>query len=161
MPGDRRPDRRRGRGAGAGGGAGTGRAGHRATLCRAGPRYDDVIVDVAAGDSPDLEEVLRVANCMLTPVQPAGLDVWTLGLLDDRVAEAHRVNPTLIAFGVLNRASANPRDRDTHDAQEAMAACVHLQIAAVVIGVCVAMERKPGTRNFECCNSNQACYAIS
>ena len=105
------------------------------------PRYDDVIVDVAAGDSPDLEEVLRVAHCVLTPVQPAGLDVWTLGLLDDRVAEAHRVNPTLIAFAVLNRASANPRDRDTHDAQEAMAACVHLQIAPVVIRERVAIKR--------------------
>lgn len=85
------------------------------------PRYEDVIVDVAAGDSPDLEDVLRMAERVLIPVQPAGLDVWTLGLLDDRVAEAQAVNPSLTAFVVLNRASPNPRDRDTHDAQQAMA----------------------------------------
>ena len=105
------------------------------------PRYDDVIVDVAAGDSQDLEEVLRVADRVLLPVQPAGLDVWTLGLLDERVAEAHGVNPTLVAFVVLNRASSNPRDRDTHEAQEAMAACAHLQVAAVVIRERVAIKR--------------------
>jgi len=105
------------------------------------PRYDDVMVDVAAGDSQDLEEVLRVADRVLLPVQPAGLDVWTLGLLDERVAEAHGVNPTLVAFVVLNRASSNPRDRDTHDAQAAMAACAHLRVAAVVIRERVAIKR--------------------
>jgi len=105
------------------------------------PRYDDIIIDVAAGDSQDLEDVLRVAERVLIPVQPAGLDVWTLGLLDDRVAEAQAVNPTLTAFVVLNRASPNPRDRDTHDAQQAMAACVHLRIAPVVIRERVAIKR--------------------
>jgi chromosome partitioning protein len=105
------------------------------------PRYDDVIIDVAAGDSQDLEDVLRVAERVLIPVQPAGLDVWTLGLLDDRVAEAQAVNPSLTAFVVLNRASPNPRDRDTHDAQQAMAACVHLRVAPVVIRERVAIKR--------------------
>jgi len=105
------------------------------------PRYDDVIIDVAAGDSQDLEDVLRVAERVLIPVQPAGLDVWTLGLLDDRVAEAQAVNPSLTAFVVLNRASPNPRDRDTHDAQQAMAACTHLRVAPVVIRERVAIKR--------------------
>jgi len=105
------------------------------------PRYDDVIVDVAAGDSQDLEAVLRVAARVLMPVQPAGLDVWTLGLLEDRVAEAQAVNPTLTAFVVLTRASPNPRDRDTHDAQQAMTACAHLRIAPVVLRERVAIKR--------------------
>ena len=99
------------------------------------------MVDVAAGESQDLVEVLRVADRVLLPVQPAGLDVWTLGLLDERVAEAHGVNPTLVAFVVLNRASCNPRDRDTHEAQDAMAACAHLRVAAVVIRERVAIKR--------------------
>lgn len=105
------------------------------------PRYEDVIVDVAAGDSPDLEDVLRIAERVLIPVQPAGLDVWTLGLLDDRVAEAQAVNPSLTAFVVLNRASPNPCDRDTHDAQQAMAACAHLRVAPGVIRERVAIKR--------------------
>jgi len=105
------------------------------------PRYDDVIVDVAAGDSPDLEAILRLAARVLIPVQPAGLDVWTLGLLDARVAEAQAVNPTLVAFVILNRASTNPRDRDTHEAQQAMAACGHLRVAPVVLRERVAIKR--------------------
>ncbi len=105
------------------------------------PRYDDIIVDVAAGDSPDLEAVLRLAARVLIPVQPAGLDVWTLGLLEARVAEAQAVNPTLVAFVILNRASTNRRDRDTHEAQQAIAACRHLQVAAVVLHERVAVKR--------------------
>ena len=62
------------------------------------PRYDDIIVDVAAGDSPDLEAVLRLATRVLIPVQPAGLDIWTLGLLDARVGEAQAVNPTPVSY---------------------------------------------------------------
>jgi len=30
---------------------------------------------------------LRVADMAIIPVQPAGLDVWTLGLIDDEVAD--------------------------------------------------------------------------
>lgn len=104
-------------------------------------RYDDIIVDVAAGDSPDLEAVLQLATRVLIPVQPAGLDVWTLGLLDARVAEAQAVNPTLVAFVILNRASTNPRDRDTAEAQQAMAAWSHLQVAPVVLRERVAIKR--------------------
>jgi chromosome partitioning protein len=104
-------------------------------------RYDDIIVDVAAGDSPDLEAILQLATRVLIPVQPAGLDVWTLGLLDERVAEAQAINPTLVAFVILNRASTNPRDRDTAEAQQAMAACRHLQVAPVVLRERVAIKR--------------------
>jgi len=104
-------------------------------------RYDDIIVDVAAGDSPDLEAVLQLAMRVLIPVQPAGLDVWTLGLLDERVAEAQTVNPALVAFVILNRASTNPRDRDTSEAQQAMAACRHLRVAPVVLRERVAIKR--------------------
>jgi chromosome partitioning protein len=111
------------------------------TLQTLASHYDDVIVDVAAGDRPELDDVLRVANRVFTPVQPAGLDVWTLGLLDDRVAEAQQVNPTLVAFVVLNRASANPRDRDTHDAHNAIATCTHLQSTLVVLRERVAVKR--------------------
>jgi chromosome partitioning protein len=105
------------------------------------PRYDDIIIDVAAGDSPDLEAVLQLATRVLIPVHPAGLDVWTLGLLDERVAEAQAFNPTLTAFVILNRASTNPRDRDTAEAHQAMAACRHLRVAPMVLRERVALKR--------------------
>jgi chromosome partitioning protein len=38
-------------------------------------RYDDLLIDAGAGDSPEVESVLRVADMAIIPVQPAGLDV--------------------------------------------------------------------------------------
>jgi chromosome partitioning protein len=64
-------------------------------------RYDDIVLDIGAGDSREGESALQVADCAIIPVQPAGLDVWTLGLIDDRVQEASTINKKLAAFVVL------------------------------------------------------------
>ena len=80
-------------------------------------RYDDIVLDIGAGDSREGESALQVADRAIIPVQPAGLDVWTLGLIDDRVQEASTVNKKLAAFVVLNRASPNPKDNDANEAR--------------------------------------------
>jgi chromosome partitioning protein len=104
-------------------------------------RYDDLLIDAGAGDSREVESALRVADIAIIPVQPAGLDVWTLGLIDDRVGEAKAVNPALVAYVVLNRTSPNPKDHDAADAREAIKGCQHLTLAAG--GICdrVAIKR--------------------
>jgi chromosome partitioning protein len=104
-------------------------------------RYGDILIDIAAGDSQEIAGALRVARCALVPIQPAGLDMWTLGLIDDRVGEAQAGNPALQAWVVLNRASTNPRDNDIHEARDAMGACQHLTMAAVTIHERVAIKR--------------------
>jgi chromosome partitioning protein len=104
-------------------------------------RYSDLIIDAGAGDSREVESALRVADVAIIPVQPAGLDVWTLGLIDDRVGEAQAVNPALAAYVVLNRTSPNPRDRDADDAREAIDGCQHLRLAAGSICDRVAIKR--------------------
>jgi chromosome partitioning protein len=78
-------------------------------------RYSDIVIDAGAGDSREVESALRVAERAIIPVQPAGLDVWTLGLIDDRVAEAKTVNKKLAVYVVLNRTSANPKDTDADE----------------------------------------------
>jgi chromosome partitioning protein len=104
-------------------------------------RYDDILVDVGAGDSREVESALRVADLALVPVQPAGLDVWTLGLMDDRVGEAHAVREALRAYVVLNRASPNPKDNDADEAREAIDGCAHLRLAPGMICDRVAVKR--------------------
>ena len=84
---------------------------------------------------------MQVADCAIIPVQPAGLDVWTLGLIDDRVQEASTINKKLAAFVVLNRASPNPKDNDANEAREAIVACDTLRLAAVMICDRVAVKR--------------------
>src|SRR5262245_40325272 len=104
-------------------------------------RYDDLVLDVGAGDSREVESALRVADLALIPVQPTGLDVWTLGLMDDRVGEAQGVNPSLQAYVVLNRASPNPKDHDVEEARQAIEGCVHVRLAPWLICDRVAVKR--------------------
>ncbi len=104
-------------------------------------RYDDILIDAGAGDSREVEGALRVADRAIIPIQPAGLDVWTLGLINDRVDEARTVNVSLMALVVLNRTSTNPKDNDALEAREAIVACENLQIADVMICDRVAIKR--------------------
>jgi chromosome partitioning protein len=104
-------------------------------------RYDDIIIDAGAGDSREVEAALRVAERAIIPIQPAGLDVWTLGLIGDRVDEAKGVNEHLVALVVLNRTSTNPRDNDANEAREAILACESLGLADVMICDRVAVKR--------------------
>jgi chromosome partitioning protein len=104
-------------------------------------RYHDILIDAGAGDSREVESGLRVADLAIIPVQPTGLDVWTLGLIDDRVSEALTVNGALAAYVVLNRASPNPKDNDADEARQAIEGCIHLQLAPGVICDRVAVKR--------------------
>jgi chromosome partitioning protein len=104
-------------------------------------RYSDLVIDVAAGDSREIEGALRTADQVIIPVQPAGLDVWTLGIIDERVGEAKAANPTLEAFVVINRASPNPRDRDVDEAREAICECENFVVSDVVVRERVTIKR--------------------
>jgi chromosome partitioning protein len=88
-----------------------------------------------------VESALRVAAVAIIPVQPAGLDVWTLGLIDDRVGEAQGVNESLQAYVILNRASPNPKDSDVDEAREAIEGCAHLRLVKRIICDRVAVKR--------------------
>lgn len=104
-------------------------------------RYSDVVIDIAAGDSREIEGALRTADRAVIPVQPSGLDVWTLGIIDERVGEAEIANPRMKAFVVINRASPNPRDNDVHEVKEAILDCEHFVISEVVVRERVAVKR--------------------
>jgi chromosome partitioning protein len=88
-----------------------------------------------------VESALRVAERALIPVQPAGLDVWTLGLVNDRVGEAKAVNESLLAYVVLNRVSSNPKDNDADEARDAIDGCPHVILADTAICDRVAVKR--------------------
>ena len=70
--------------------------------------YDDVVIDTGAGDGSEMETALRAADCVLAPLQPTGVDVWTAGLVDGRVAEALSRNPDLQSLGALQPRSHQP-----------------------------------------------------
>ena len=83
-------------------------------------RYDDVVVDIGSGDGAAIEAVMRVAQLVIVPVQPNGMDVWTVDLLDELASEALHVNDRLKVFSVINRASTHSAGRDVLAAQDAL-----------------------------------------
>ena len=103
--------------------------------------YDDVVIDTGAGDSSEMETALRAADCVLAPLQPTGVDVWTMGLVDGRVAQALARNPDLKAWALFNRAPTNPRNRDETEARVALEGCTALRVADIRVCDRVAFQR--------------------
>ena len=81
-------------------------------------RYEDVIVDIGSGDGVAIEAVMRVAQFVVVPVQPNGMDVWTIDLLDELAGEALDVNDELTVCSVINRASTHHASKDLLAAQQ-------------------------------------------
>ena len=104
-------------------------------------RYDAIIVDTGAGDGQELEAVLSTADCVIAPLQPSGVDVWTMGLVDSRVEQALDINPGLRAWALLNRVSANPNSLDEAQARAALTDCAALRVAGIRICQRVAFHR--------------------
>ena len=104
-------------------------------------RYDDIIVDTGAGDSIEMESALDAAGCAIAPLQPSGVDVATMGLVDGRVAQARERNPLLRAWALFNRAPTNPRNRDESEARNALSTCTALEVAGIRVCDRVAYAR--------------------
>ncbi len=81
-------------------------------------RYEDVVVDIGSGDGAAIEAVMREANVVIVPVQPNGMDVWTIELLDDLACDARDLNEELKVCSVINRASTHHASRDLRAAQQ-------------------------------------------
>ena len=104
-------------------------------------RFDDLIIDTGAGDGQEMEAALLAADCAVVPIQPAGLDVWTMGLMDSRISQASEENSKLEAWAVLNRASHHPLNQDVAQAKSALSQCAALRVAESVICDRVAVRR--------------------
>ena len=105
------------------------------------PKYDDIIVDTGAGDNIEQEATLAAADCAIAPLQPSGVDVATMGLVDARVVQAQKLNPELRAWALLNRASTHSRNRDEQEARDALIACTALEVVDIRVCDRVAFPR--------------------
>lgn len=110
----------------------------------AAPRalYDDIVIDVGAGDGPNLDTALEGADCAVIPVRPTGVDMYTMQLMDHRVAEARVLNSQLRALALINQASTNPRHRALRIAVESLReGSRNLTVADTVLRDRVAYQR--------------------
>ena len=61
-----------------------------------GTRYDDIIVDTGAGDRIEMAAAPAPADRAIAPLEPSGVDVATMGLVDGRVAPTREHNHGLV-----------------------------------------------------------------
>ena len=109
--------------------------------------HEDTIVDTGAGDDREISAVLAVADCVIAPLQPSGVDVWMMGFTDRRVAEAQERNPGLRAWALLNRvvtgegSDSEETSSTEEEAREALSSCVALRVADITVRNDVAFKR--------------------
>ncbi len=73
---------------------------------RLASKYDEIVIDVGAGDNASQRGALAVADVFAVPLAPRSFDVWTLDKVAELVEEARVTNPELKVFAFLNRADA-------------------------------------------------------
>lgn len=70
--------------------------------------YQDIVVDVGGGNNEALRAALLLADIVIFPIVPSGIDVWTFRVLDNLVAGARSCNKIFKVRILLNRISTNP-----------------------------------------------------
>ena len=103
--------------------------------------YDDIVIDVGAGDGVEMKLVLDVADYAVTPVKPAGVDVWTMGLMNRLVGQALEDNADLTCWAVVNMAPTDPRNKDVERTVSALEQLQAITVADVVVHNRVAFAR--------------------
>lgn len=71
---------------------------------RQADKFEDVVIDCGAKDSEALRMALVLADTVLVPVQPRGLDIWALGQMAALVEVAAAARGSLRVLAVLNLA---------------------------------------------------------
>src|SRR2546422_3941197 len=84
-------------------------------------RYEDIIIDAGGQDSVELRAAMTIAALAIFPIQPSLFDAATLETLAELVAHAQAFNTGLVAGIVVNRASPNPRVKESEEAQDLIA----------------------------------------
>jgi chromosome partitioning protein len=87
---------------------------------RQAAKFQDVVIDCGARDSETLRMALVLAETVLVPVQPRGLDIWALGAISALVETANAARGELRALAVLNLADPGA-SQDNVDAAATLA----------------------------------------
>lgn len=102
--------------------------------------FENILVDIAAGDRESFRAALKVADRLLIPLLPGQADVWALHNVMELIAAARVEKPTLQVIAVINRADTNSQVRETQETEEALRQ-IGLPISKVQIGNRVTFRR--------------------
>ena len=99
---------------------------------RQAEKFQDVVIDSGAKDGEALRMALVVADTVLVPVQPRGLDIWALAQMAALVEVAAAARGNLRALAVLNLADPGSSP-DNADAAAAVGDFPALTLLAAII----------------------------
>lgn len=102
--------------------------------------FENILVDIAAGDRESFRAALKVADRLLIPLLPGQADVWALHNVMELVTAARTAKPSLEVIAVINRADTNSQVRETQETEEALRQ-IGLPISKVQIGNRVTFRR--------------------
>lgn len=83
--------------------------------------YEFILIDIAGRDSEIFREALLISDKLIVPTQASILDLELLPYIADKVETAHKLNPELQAYIVINRANANPKNNEVSEAKKFIA----------------------------------------
>jgi len=102
--------------------------------------FENVIVDIAAGDRESFQAALKEADRLVIPLLPGQADVWALSNVMELVKVARDARPSLEVLAVINRADTNTQIRETQETEEALRQ-IGLPMAKTQIGNRVTFRR--------------------
>jgi chromosome partitioning protein len=104
-------------------------------------KYNDILIDAGGQNSQELRASMVVADKMCIPIQAGQFDVWTLGLMDQLVAQVKTLNPNLKANVLINRASTNPSTTEIEDIFQVMSEFEHLSLSSAILKERIAYRK--------------------
>jgi chromosome partitioning protein len=102
--------------------------------------FENIVVDIAAGDRESFRAALKEADRLVIPLLPGQADVWALHNVMELVNAAKAEKPSMEVLAVINRADTNAQVRETQETEEALRQ-IGLPIAKVQVGNRVSFRR--------------------
>lgn len=96
-------------------------------------RYQVVIIDAGGRDSKELRTAMVVADVFITPIRASQADLETLPHVNELIALARSLNPSLEAYALLSLAPSNPMIKEVPEAQEMISQFDQLKLANSII----------------------------
>jgi chromosome partitioning protein len=103
--------------------------------------FDDIIVDIAAGDVDGFRAALRAADMLLIPLLPGQADVWAINDVMPMLVQARKRRPDIRVMVVINKADTNYQVRETQETEKALSELEGIEFAPVRIAYRVLMRR--------------------
>lgn len=107
------------------------------------PKYKDIIIDAGGAASEVLRAAMTMADILVLPLMSSSFDIWTLGTVNNLVAEVKNTNPNLIAKVLYNKIAPHPQTAksEIEESNEILSDFEHIQCFHSVLVYRVAIRR--------------------